>query len=266
MSTSASEHSSATTKTTQTSIEQSTDDLSNLVDGRNKPLVVILAVTLPTLAFIGIIILLITCYRRRHATLWLKKIEHSNRLQAIVVNLSSAATQLEFPEKKTRLSHRRFSQPRTETIIYNRLSTPPTPVFINSYTDLKSSTQGVTNAAFDEYLVKNEQQQQPVLRTKLLQSSTNGQRIASIHADFPVSLQAPVRTITSVLVDAIAIHRISLVIDANNTSSSLETTTTTTTTTTTHNHPHVHSRHSGTSSSYSNNSQTVLLFSQRTEL
>ncbi len=67
-------HSSTTTKTAQTTIEQSTDDLSNFVDGRNRPLVIILAVTLPTLAFIGIIILLIVCYRRRHATIWLKKI------------------------------------------------------------------------------------------------------------------------------------------------------------------------------------------------
>jgi hypothetical protein len=74
MSTTTTEHSSSTTKTTQTTIEQSTDDLSNLVDGRNKPLVIILTVTLPTLAFIGILILLIVCYRRRHATLWIKKI------------------------------------------------------------------------------------------------------------------------------------------------------------------------------------------------
>jgi hypothetical protein len=68
------EHPSSTSKTTQTNIEQSTDDLSNLIDGHNKPLVVILAVTLPTLAFIGILILLIVFYRRRHATIWLKKI------------------------------------------------------------------------------------------------------------------------------------------------------------------------------------------------
>lgn len=73
MSRSTTEHTSSSTKTTQTSIEQSTDDLSNLVDGRNRPLVIILAVTIPTLAFIGIVILLIICYRRRHATIWLKK-------------------------------------------------------------------------------------------------------------------------------------------------------------------------------------------------
>jgi hypothetical protein len=74
MTTATTEHSSSTSKTTPTSIEQSTDDFSSLVDGRNKPLVIILAVTLPTLAFIGIVILLIICYRRRHATIWLKKI------------------------------------------------------------------------------------------------------------------------------------------------------------------------------------------------
>jgi hypothetical protein len=69
------ESSPTTSKTTQTTIEQTTtDDLPNLIDGRNKPLVIILAVTLPTLAFIGILILLIVCYRRRHATIWLKKI------------------------------------------------------------------------------------------------------------------------------------------------------------------------------------------------
>jgi len=101
MSTATTEHPSSTNKTTQTTIEQSTDDLSNLVDGRNKPLVIILAVTLPTLAFIGIVILLIICYRRRHAKIWLKKIEHSNRLQAIVINISSATIQSEYPEKKS---------------------------------------------------------------------------------------------------------------------------------------------------------------------
>jgi len=259
MSTVTNEHPSSTRETTQTNIEQSTDDLSSLVDGRNKPLVIILTVTLPTLVFIGIVILLIICYRRRHATIWLKKIEHSNRLQAIVVNLSSTAIQPEYPEKKARLSHRQFPQPRTETIVYNRLSTPPTPVFINPFNRLKSSTDGETNAAFDEYLIKNEQQ--PVLRSTLQQSSNNEQRTKSIHTDFPVSLQAPVRTITSTLVEAIAAHRLSLIIDANNTSSSLETTTTTN-----NNNNHHNNRHSGASSSCSNNSQTVLLFSQRTEL
>ncbi|CAF0851782.1 unnamed protein product [Adineta steineri] len=253
------EHPSSANKTTQTNIEQSTDDLSNLVDGRNKPLVIILAVTLPTLALIGILILIIVCYRRRHATIWLKKIEHSSRLQAIVVNLSSTPIQPDYSDKKSSLSYRQITQPRTETIVYNRLSTPPTPVFVKSFNHLKSSTEGETNKAFDEYLIKNDQQ--PVLRATLQQTSNHGQNTTSLHTDFPMSLQAPVRTITSVFVDAIATHRLSLHINANNTSSSsLETTTTTTT------HNNNNHRHSAASSSLSNTSQTVLLFSQRTEL
>ena len=87
------------------------DDLTHLTDDRDKTFVIILAVTLPTLALIGILILLFICYRRRHATIWLKKIgkktirlipidrislsEHSSRLQAIVVNLSSTPLQAE---------------------------------------------------------------------------------------------------------------------------------------------------------------------------
>ncbi|CAF2020633.1 unnamed protein product [Rotaria magnacalcarata] len=255
MSSATTEHSPPpATETIQTNIEQSTDELPNLVDGRDKPLVIILAVTLPTLAFIGILIIFIVCYRRRNSSVWLKKIEHSSRLQAIVVNLSSSSIQTEYPEKKTRTSHRQFSPPRTETIVYNRLSTPSSPVFINSFNRLQSSNEGETNEAFDEYLIKNEQQ--PVLRSILQQSSTNGQHISSLQTDFPVKLQAPVRTITSALVEAIATHRISLFLDETNASSSLETTTT-------NNH---NDRHSGASSSCSNNSQTVLLFSQRTEL
>ncbi|CAF2702167.1 unnamed protein product [Rotaria sp. Silwood2] len=257
MSTTTTESSSSTSKTTQTSIKQSTDDLANLVDGRNKPLVIILAVTLPTLAVIGILILLVVCYRRRNATIWLKKIEHSSRLQAIVVNLSATSIQPEYSEKKARLSHRQFSPPRTETIVYNRLSTPSTPVFINPFNRLQSSNGGETNEAFDEFLIKNEQE--PVLRSTLQQSSNSGQRTTSLQTDFPFTLQAPVPTITSALVKAIATHRVSLILDANNTSSSLETTTTTAT----NNH---NNRHSGASSSCSNTSQTVLLFSQRTEL
>ncbi|CAF0987066.1 unnamed protein product [Rotaria sordida] len=243
--------STTTTTTTTTTTEHS----SSTIDGRNKPLVIILAVTLPTLAVIGILILLVVCYRRRNATIWLKKIEHSSQLQAIVVNLSATSIQPEYLEKKARLSHRQFSQPHTETIVYNRLSTPSTPVFINPFNRLHSSNEGETNEAFDEYLIKNEQQ--PVLRSTLQQSSNNGQRTTSLQTDFPFTLQAPVPTITSALVKAIATHRMSLTIDANNTSSSLETTTAT------NNH---NNRHSGASSSYSNTSQTVLLFSQRTEL
>ncbi|CAF3467559.1 unnamed protein product [Rotaria sp. Silwood1] len=178
MSSTTTEASSSTSKTTQTNLKQSTDDLANLVDGRNKPLVIILAVTLPTLAAIGILILLVVCYRRRNTTIWLKKIDHSSRLQAIVVNLSATSIQPEYPEKKARLSHRQFSQPRTETIVYNRLSTPSTPVFINPFNRLQSSNEGETNEAFDDYLVKNEQQ--PVLRSTLQQSSNSEQRTTSV--------------------------------------------------------------------------------------
>lgn len=77
MSTTATEHTSPRNNITQANIEQSTDDLPNLVDGRSKPLVIILAVTLPTLAAIGLLILIVVCYRRRHATIWLKKIGKS---------------------------------------------------------------------------------------------------------------------------------------------------------------------------------------------
>ncbi|UJR34085.1 hypothetical protein I4U23_021495 [Adineta vaga] len=245
--------SSTINKTLEIHLERSTDDLTNIVDGQNKPLIIILAVTLPTLALIGIVILIIVCYRRRHATIWLKKIEHSSRLQAIVVNLSSTPIQPEYSEKKSSLAYRKFTQPRTETIVYNRLSTPPTPVFIKPNNHLKTPVEGETNAAFDEYPIKNDQQL--VLRSTLQQSSNNGQRITSLHTDFPTSLQAPVRTITSTLVDAIATHRLSLHINENNTSttSSLETI-------------NNNNRDSAASSSLSTTSQTVLLFSQRTEL
>ena len=70
------EHSSSTSEATQTTFKYTTttDDLSSLVDGPNKPLVIILAVTLPTLACIGILTLLFVFYRRRHTAIWFKKI------------------------------------------------------------------------------------------------------------------------------------------------------------------------------------------------
>lgn len=109
-----------TSVTIETDVKQSTDDIANLADNRDKPFIIILSVTLPTLALIAILIALILCYRRRHATLWLQKIgnsrsimlnvndrdhqkiiklfsisflDHTNRLQAIVVNLSSSSVQ-----------------------------------------------------------------------------------------------------------------------------------------------------------------------------
>ncbi len=76
-----------------------------------------------------------------------------------------------------------------------------------------------------------------------------------LQTDFPVSLQAPVPTITSAFVEAIATHRLTLPADINNISFKASTSTTTSD----------NSRHSGTSSSASNASQKILLFSQRTE-
>jgi hypothetical protein len=68
------ESSPSTYKTTQVNIVEPIDDITKAVDGQTKPLVIILAVTLPTLACIGILIILIVCYRRRHTTIWLKKL------------------------------------------------------------------------------------------------------------------------------------------------------------------------------------------------
>ena len=77
--------------TTPTNLEQSTDDLANLADARNQPLVIILAVTLPTLALIGLVVVLIVCYRRRRrATVWLRKIGTSSELHRIIPFLFSS--------------------------------------------------------------------------------------------------------------------------------------------------------------------------------
>ena len=76
--------SAASEKATQTTLEQTTDDLANLADARNQPLVIILAVTLPTLALIGLFIVLVVCYRRRHATIWLKKIGKSSEVHCAI--------------------------------------------------------------------------------------------------------------------------------------------------------------------------------------
>jgi hypothetical protein len=71
-----SESSSSTIKLIRTNIvEHSIDHMGNLVAGHNKILVIILAVTLPTLTCIVLLTLLIVCYRRRRpTTLWLKKL------------------------------------------------------------------------------------------------------------------------------------------------------------------------------------------------
>lgn len=133
-------------------------------------------------------------------------------------------------------------------------STPTTPLVNNP---LKSTTTGETNVAFDEYLIKNEEQ--PILKTSNndQQTTTVKQNFSLINlmfyfqlqTDFPISLQAPVRTITSALVEVIASHRLALLADKCNTSSETSSSGSTSSS----------SRHSGGSP------QTVLLFSQRTQ-
>ncbi len=82
-----------TNKSTRTNIVEQADNVTNPDDGHHETLVIILTVTLPTLACIALFISLIVCYRRRHTTICLKKLENSSRLQAIIVNLSSTAIQ-----------------------------------------------------------------------------------------------------------------------------------------------------------------------------
>lgn len=83
---------SITIESSNKSIRQ-TDDINNIVNGTNKTLIIILTVTLPTIAFITILITVIVCYRRRNTIIWLKKIDNSNRLQSIIVNLSPSSLQ-----------------------------------------------------------------------------------------------------------------------------------------------------------------------------
>ena len=68
------EFSSSTTKTSQTDIVETVNDMTDAVGGNNKTLVIVLAVTLPTLACIALLTTLIVCYRRRQTTIWLKKL------------------------------------------------------------------------------------------------------------------------------------------------------------------------------------------------
>lgn len=87
------ESSSSTNKSTRANVVEHIDDINNIVDGQNKTLVIVLAVTLPTLAFITILTSLIICYRRRHTTISLKKLDNSNKLKATIVNLSPTSIQ-----------------------------------------------------------------------------------------------------------------------------------------------------------------------------
>lgn len=135
---------------------------------------------------------------------------------------------------------------------------PAAPVV---YYSSKLSLKGETNAAFDESSLKNDQQ--PILRSLSIKEQpittvrqTNSFVIKSkclffqLHTEFPVSLQAPVPSITSIFVDAIATHRLSLI---ENTALEISASTS-------------NNDSSGDSrASYSSSSQKLLLFSQRTE-
>jgi predicted histidine transporter YuiF (NhaC family) len=90
---------SITNRSTHPNIVHYTNNITNIVDNDNKTLVIILAVTLPTLAVIGLLISLILCYRRRRYTKsWLKRfeLENSSRLQTIVVNLPPTSIQPQY--------------------------------------------------------------------------------------------------------------------------------------------------------------------------
>jgi len=85
------------TESTQTYIEERIDDTTNAVDTHNQTLVIVLTVTLSTLAVIAIIITAIIIHRRRYSsTLHLKKLRNSSRLQQIVVNLSPTLIRLQY--------------------------------------------------------------------------------------------------------------------------------------------------------------------------
>jgi hypothetical protein len=85
------------TESTQTYIEERIDDTKNAVDTHNQTLVIVLTVTLSTLAVIAIIITAIIIHRRRYSsTVHLKKLRNSSRLQQIVVNLSPTLIRLQY--------------------------------------------------------------------------------------------------------------------------------------------------------------------------
>jgi hypothetical protein len=68
------EFSPPSTKTSRTDIVGPVSDITDAVGSNNKTLVIVLAVTLPTLACIALVTTLIICYRRRQTTIWLKKL------------------------------------------------------------------------------------------------------------------------------------------------------------------------------------------------
>lgn len=64
------------------------DRINPPVNNQDTTLIILLAILLPTLILVVVITSVVFIYRRRHSTVWLKKLENSTRLQAIVVNLS----------------------------------------------------------------------------------------------------------------------------------------------------------------------------------
>jgi hypothetical protein len=60
--------------TSRTDTVEPINDVTDAVNGNSKTLVIVLAVTLPTLACIALVITLIVCYRRRQTTIWLNKL------------------------------------------------------------------------------------------------------------------------------------------------------------------------------------------------
>ncbi|CAF1151501.1 unnamed protein product [Didymodactylos carnosus] len=220
---------SNSTETTSTS--KSNEHIDNSNSG--KSLIIILAITLPTLATMAILLLVLLCYRRRHSSVWLKKIENDSQLKSIVVNLSTESDYSTKKFVKERFRHT-YTNPKTETIIYNRVTDPTTPLMQNSF----CRKEGTINLAFEDT-------PNPTLINSLSSEKlTTGDRMSTIDIDFPISIQSSVR-INQTFIEAIAAHRLSLTEpycyeSSNNRSSS--------------------------SSNYSDSSQIILLFSQRTEL
>ncbi|CAF1157178.1 unnamed protein product [Adineta ricciae] len=157
-------------------------------DGQDKILIIVLSVVLPTVLSLGLLSLFLVCYRRRLAKLWLKRHDNSSRLESF----DSSVTSNYDRSSKQRISHRQFLHPRTETIVYNQINSPSIPT---KKSPPEWLPKGQTNAAFDEYIIENEEQ-----------SITFNQK--------PLP-QSPVPTITSEFVQAIATHRLSLKTEAN---------------------------------------------------
>ena len=210
-------------------MEERIEDTTKTDDAHQRTLAIGLTVSLSLAVLIAILIIAVIVHRRRYTTIRLKKLQNSNRLKQIVVSLSPAAIRLKYHrsisypfffylfqrylKKRLYFSH---PQPRTETIVYNYV--------------------GISNTSFT---------------SDVLNLSTLTEQSLPRNSFFPVSLQAPVPSISSIYLEVIANHRLSSIESTENLSTSISNTDT--------------SRISGTSFS-SNSSQKVLLFSQRSEV